>query len=193
MSKIALTPNASGSGTFTIASPNSNTDRTLTLPDEAGTVLTSASSITPSAGSAFSAVRITSTQSISSGTWTKIQCNGETFDVNNEYDNTTNYRFQPTTAGYYQFNMIVNRAGSSVTRVIAGFYKNSSEYWVGDDHLSDDGVSRKSTSTIAYMNGSTDYMEAYGYIIGSGVGFDYAGSVNQMNGSAFQGFLVRAA
>ena len=41
MSKIALTPNASGSGTFTIASPNSDTDRTLTLPDEAGTVLTS--------------------------------------------------------------------------------------------------------------------------------------------------------
>ena len=42
MSKIALTPNASGTGVFTIASPNSNTDRTLTLPDEAGTVLTSA-------------------------------------------------------------------------------------------------------------------------------------------------------
>ncbi len=39
MSKIALTPNASGTGTFTIASPNSNTDRTLTLPDAAGTVL----------------------------------------------------------------------------------------------------------------------------------------------------------
>ena len=44
MSKIALTPNASGSGTFTIASPNSDTDRTLTLPDEAGTILTNASS-----------------------------------------------------------------------------------------------------------------------------------------------------
>ena len=40
MSKIALTPNASGSGTFTIASPNSNTDRTLTLPDSAGTIAT---------------------------------------------------------------------------------------------------------------------------------------------------------
>jgi hypothetical protein len=38
MSKIALTPNASGSGTFTIASPNSNTDRSLTLPDGAGTI-----------------------------------------------------------------------------------------------------------------------------------------------------------
>lgn len=43
MSKIALTPNASGSGTFTIASPNSDTDRTLTLPDEAGTVVTTGS------------------------------------------------------------------------------------------------------------------------------------------------------
>jgi hypothetical protein len=45
MSKIALTPDASGTGTFTIAAPNSNTNRTLTLPDEAGTVLTNASNI----------------------------------------------------------------------------------------------------------------------------------------------------
>lgn len=36
MSKIALTGNASGTGTFSIAAPNSNTDRTLTLPDAAG-------------------------------------------------------------------------------------------------------------------------------------------------------------
>ncbi len=40
MSKIALTPNASGTGTFTIASPNSNTNRTLTLPDADGALLT---------------------------------------------------------------------------------------------------------------------------------------------------------
>ena len=40
MSKIALTPNASGSGTFTIASPNSNTDRVLTLPDGSATLAT---------------------------------------------------------------------------------------------------------------------------------------------------------
>jgi hypothetical protein len=46
MSQIALTPNASGTGTFSIASPNSNTSRTLTLPDETGTVLTSVSSLT---------------------------------------------------------------------------------------------------------------------------------------------------
>ena len=39
MSKISLEPNASGAGTFTLAAPNSNTNRTLTLPDEAGKIL----------------------------------------------------------------------------------------------------------------------------------------------------------
>ena len=38
MSKISLEPNASGAGTFTLAAPNSNTNRTLTLPDESGTI-----------------------------------------------------------------------------------------------------------------------------------------------------------
>ena len=37
-----------GTGVFTIATPNSNTDRTITLPDEAGTVLTSASAVAAS-------------------------------------------------------------------------------------------------------------------------------------------------
>ena len=46
MSKVVITGNASGTGDFTIAAPNSNTNRTLTLPDEAGTVLTNVSLIT---------------------------------------------------------------------------------------------------------------------------------------------------
>lgn len=37
MSKIAIEGNASGTGTFTIASPNSNSSRTLSLPDGTGT------------------------------------------------------------------------------------------------------------------------------------------------------------
>jgi len=45
MSKIAVSSDPSGTGTFTIASPATNTDRTLNLPDEAGTVITSASDI----------------------------------------------------------------------------------------------------------------------------------------------------
>jgi hypothetical protein len=42
MSKVAITGNASGTGTFTLAAPNSNSDRTLTLPDNTGMILTNA-------------------------------------------------------------------------------------------------------------------------------------------------------
>lgn len=40
MSNIAIKGATTGTGTFTIESPATNTDRTLTLPDEAGTVVT---------------------------------------------------------------------------------------------------------------------------------------------------------
>ena len=42
MSKITLEGNASGTGTFTIAAPNSNTSYTLTLPTATGTIITTA-------------------------------------------------------------------------------------------------------------------------------------------------------
>ena len=45
MSKIALTPDVDGTGTLSIVSPNTNTNRTLTLPDESGSVLTSVSTL----------------------------------------------------------------------------------------------------------------------------------------------------
>jgi hypothetical protein len=50
MSKVQLQGNASGTGVFTIASPNSNTDRTLTLPNETGTILTSGGAIAGTTG-----------------------------------------------------------------------------------------------------------------------------------------------
>ena len=40
MTKIAIQPSGSGTGTFTIAAPNSNTNRTFTLPDETGEIIT---------------------------------------------------------------------------------------------------------------------------------------------------------
>jgi hypothetical protein len=59
MSKISLAPDASGTGIFTIASPNSNTNRTLTLPDATGTVVISGT--TPSLnGITFPATQVAS-------------------------------------------------------------------------------------------------------------------------------------
>lgn len=39
MSLVKVQGNASGTGIFTVAAPNSNTDRTLTLPDATGTAV----------------------------------------------------------------------------------------------------------------------------------------------------------
>ena len=45
MSKIALAPNISGTGTLTISAPDTSTDRTLTLPDSTGTIATAESTL----------------------------------------------------------------------------------------------------------------------------------------------------
>jgi hypothetical protein len=45
MSKVSIQGDQNGTGDFTIKAPNSNTSRTLNLPDEAGTVLTNVSDI----------------------------------------------------------------------------------------------------------------------------------------------------
>ena len=39
MSKVKITGNASGTGVLTVEAPNTNTDRTVTLPDATGTLL----------------------------------------------------------------------------------------------------------------------------------------------------------
>jgi hypothetical protein len=54
MSKIGLSSNTSGTATFTIASPATNTNRTLTLPDAAGTLNVSGLANEVPAGSAAS-------------------------------------------------------------------------------------------------------------------------------------------
>ena len=68
MSSIKLSPNASGTGEFTIAAPNSNTNRTLTLPDQTGTVLTNAGPFTANASASAGAVTIDASNNVGIGT-----------------------------------------------------------------------------------------------------------------------------
>ena len=66
MSSIKLESNASGTGIFTIVSPNSNTNRTLSIPDATGTINTSGAVNEVPAGSA-SAPSITTTGDTNTG------------------------------------------------------------------------------------------------------------------------------
>lgn len=66
MSSVRLSGNASGTGILTVASPNTNSNRTLTLPDNTGTLLSTAS-----AGTVLQVVQgsYSTTTSTSSGTY----------------------------------------------------------------------------------------------------------------------------
>ena len=101
MSKVKIQGDPNGTGALTIAAPNTNTDRTLTLPDQTGTLLTTATAGVPVGGPAFSVYCSTAT-AIANGTMTKVPLNTEIFDTNNNFDAASNYRFTPTVAGYYQ-------------------------------------------------------------------------------------------
>ena len=137
---------------------------------------------------AFSAVLSTSQTGITSGTFNKIQFNTEFFDTNNNYDSTTNYRFTPTIAGYYQINAsLCAETSSSLTRNLIIIYKNGSQWVRGGDNGSSSGFIT-TASTLVYCNGSTDYIEIYGYLTGTGLLFRGDGG-----STCFSGFLVKAA
>ena len=74
MSKVVIQGHASGTGDFTIAAPNSNTDRTLTLPDVTGNVVTTGDTSTVTEtminGSLGKVLQVVQTQSTTQETFT---------------------------------------------------------------------------------------------------------------------------
>jgi hypothetical protein len=186
MSKVKIEGNASGTGTFTIAAPNSNTDRTLTLPDEAGTVLTSASDISSQASEQiplFSAYH-NSSQTMTINTHTKVQMGVENADSDGWYDTST-YRFTPQIGGWYFISGVVRT--SARNRNLTSIYKNGTAWTYGNDVNDAGGGNNSSTiSTLVYLNGSTDYVELYLYTSSTG-------QLDNGNATQWSGFLVRAA
>lgn len=138
-------------------------------------------------GPAFSAY-LSSNQSITNATFTKVQLNTEVFDTNSNFDNSTNYRFTPTVAGYYQVSFsITANTSTSPTRVFSNIYKNGSMYTSGSDYTPLAGGTNSNGSVLVYLNGSTDYIELYAYITAA-VASVGGGSITYMTGA-----LVRAA
>ena len=189
MSKIALTPSATGTGTFTISSPATNTDRTLVLPDEAGTVLTTATAGVPVNGPAFSAYANVTT-SVSSGVYTKVLFQVEEYDTNNDFNSS---RFTPTVAGYYNLNWGVGFASSSYSgRFIPVVYKNNTIIYYAATNV---GATQYGggASAMYYANGSTDYFEVYVYQdTGLSKNTDTRPTYDNI-ATYFQGYMVRSA
>ncbi len=132
-------------------------------------------------GPAFSAYQNTG-QALTLNTFTKISIDTEEFDTNSNYD-TTLYRFTPTVAGYYQVNGAMQYVNSPISIMVA-IYKNGSIFKRGVYSGSSFGAV---ASTLIYMNGTTDYVELYGYV---------GSSITNSGGAAityFQASMVRGA
>lgn len=181
MSSISIAGDTSGS--ITLSAPAVAGTNTITLPASTGTVMVN--------GPAFSASRTGSNQSISNATATKVQLNTEEFDTNSNFDPTTNYRFTPTVAGYYQINGAIGFNATTMTICIVFLYKNGSGYKRGTDlRTTQSGDSVGVASALIYFNGTTDYVELYGYInatVGSPI-FVGSSDLTYLNGS-----MVRSA
>jgi len=119
---------------------------------------------------AFEAYKIDSSQSLSDNVWTKMTLNSETYDTDNAFDSSTNYRFTPQTAGKYFFytrTTVTVSTYNDLRNTNAKFYKNGSAIAQTEVYITPYGSSvggtalATMTQAVIDMNGSTDYVESY--------------------------------
>lgn len=171
-----LTQSADNSGVLQLASGTGNL---VTIPSVTGTAMVSGNM------PAFSAY-LSANQSISAATFTKVTFDTEEFDTASCFNTSTN-RFTPNVAGYYQVNLMLYFSASGSTQGNAAIYKNGSNAKACFMLTTTNQVIP--VPAIIYLNGSTDYIEAYGYSALSGL---IAGGANAPY-CYFQAYLVRAA
>jgi len=111
--------------------------------------------------------KLSGTQNIGDDSITKLQFATEIFDTAGNYDNSTNYRFTPTTAGKYfcYLRQSIQQTGgvSQLNHVFIYIYKNGSAYKRAYADLSNNNgyALDVSIATTIDFNGSSDYIEAY--------------------------------
>ena len=136
----------------------------------------------------FSAWKSSDTE-ISHNVFTKVTFDTEDFDTSSDYD-TSNGRFTPSVAGYYQLSAFLHQEVDGANKVAYGyFYKNGNPYQILSlERASTDTNTSNTGSVLVYANGTTDYFEVY-TIQTSGVDTTLYG---QQKLTRFAGFLARA-
>lgn len=181
MSSLVLSGDVSG--TVTVSVPNVAGSNTATLPAATGTIMVSGNM------PAFSAYQ-SSSQTISATTFTKIQFQTEEFDTNLNFNNTGStvgstpaYAFLPTVAGYYQVNGSIFYNTAATCQVF--IYKNGTVFKRGNQANTTNV--EPIVSALVYLNGTTDYIELYGYhVSGSTI-------AAQLDTTYFQACMARGA
>jgi hypothetical protein len=165
----------------------------ITLPSVTGTAMVSGNM------PAFNAFP-SSNQSVTTNTFTLINFQTKTgvgFDTAGAFNNTGStvtlngisvpaYAFAPPVAGYYQISVSL-APNTTITREILNLYKNGASAYYGSD-ITATNISGMNCSWLVYLNGTSDYIQLYGYATGSSPQW-FADS----RYSFFSGVLVRGA
>jgi len=149
-----------------LGTPTSGTLTNCTFPTLNQNTTGTAGGITASNSNVPSCLAIPSgTTTLAANGFTKIALLGTpTFDIGSFFDHTTNSRYTPTKAGIYHFDGVMYLSTSvSATIYSVVVYLNGSLYQVGN--LSTDASTTiiLTVSGLVTLNGSTDYIELWGY------------------------------
>jgi hypothetical protein len=155
---------------------------TATIADGAVTAPKLASGVIPSPN--VCSVYRNTNQSINTGAFNRVQLNVKTFDTGSFFDITTNYRFLPTVAGYYNIYANVGMGTNGSGQRVAAIYENGSEYrrLSGTLPISGSNAILGGSCLIAF-NGTSDYAELWA--------FQDSGSTQTINVANFDAFFVR--
>jgi len=157
--KVGTITTSSGSGTITLGQSGETVDMA-----NGSITLNSSMKNTPGF-----AVRLTSDQTVSSDTPTKIQLNSEAYDTDNAFDNSTNYRFTVPSgaAGKYYFYAQMygsSDAGDDVVETSVYIYKNGTSQGFTGTSINDKMSYNVSVKSLTLDLSVGDYIEFYGKV-----------------------------
>lgn len=150
----------------------------------------------------FFVYRETPNQTLTTDLWQKAAMDTVVYDSEGWYDETTNYRYTPQIAGWYQFNLecfLSASSGATVTGCAVG--KNGVDgLGIFSNYSAVAGGTGGSSmcSGLLYLNGTGDYAEAF--MLATGVSPSLRGGTLSLGAapppvtvyvSSWSGFLVR--
>ena len=149
MSNIAMAGGATGTGTVTLLAPSTSTNRTLTLPDETGTVMLNAAQSVPRTalpiGSVLQVVSATKTDTFSTASTSWTDVTGLSVSIT------------PTSATSKIIVLAtVNTSNTGAARFVIRLVRNSTAICVGDA-----AGSRAQTSSANEARATTGFMSPF--------------------------------
>ena len=129
---------------------------------------------------------------LTANNWTLVRLYTEIIDSANTFEPTTNGRYQPNIAGWYQISAGVTISGDVNSTALASIWKNGSSC----RRLGQSGINATNLVTSAfsgsfpiYLNGTTDYVDLRVYTSQTN-----ANALGDANGeyTSFSGYLIEA-